>query len=71
MWIIIIIISHIGGCACTVSAVFLQRNCNWQCGLPEVADASDDALHPILAVTGGNPWAIKLVVGQLVSLPLD
>ena len=40
-------------------------------GLPEVADASDDALYRILAVTGGNPLAIKLVVGQLVSLPLD
>lgn len=39
-------------------------------GLAEVADASDDALHPILAVTGGNPLAIKLVLGQLVSLPL-
>ncbi len=40
-------------------------------GLQEVADASDDALQPILAVTGGNPLAIKLVVGQLVSLPLS
>jgi hypothetical protein len=40
-------------------------------GLPEVADAGDDVLHPILAVTGGNPLAIKLVVGQLVSLPLS
>jgi hypothetical protein len=40
-------------------------------GLPEVAGASDDALQPILAVTGGNPLAIKLVVGQLVSLPLS
>jgi hypothetical protein len=40
-------------------------------GLPEVAGAGDDALHPILAVTGGNPLAIKLVVGQLVSLPLS
>jgi hypothetical protein len=40
-------------------------------GLPEVAKAGDDALHPILAVTGGNPLAIKLVVGQLVSLPLS
>jgi len=40
-------------------------------GLPEVADASDDALHPILTVTGGNPLAIKLVVGQLMSLPLS
>ncbi len=40
-------------------------------GLPEVANATDSALNPILAVTGGNPLAIKLVVGQLVSLPLS
>jgi len=40
-------------------------------GLPEVANATDDALHRILAVTGGNPLAIKLVVGQLMSLPLS
>jgi hypothetical protein len=40
-------------------------------GLKEVADTSDDSLRPILAVTGGNPLAIKLVVGQLVSLPLS
>jgi hypothetical protein len=40
-------------------------------GLPEVVEANDDALYRILAVTGGNPLAIKLVVGQLVSLPLD
>ena len=32
-------------------------------GLPELAGASDDALRPILAVTGGNSLAIKLVVG--------
>lgn len=40
-------------------------------GLPDVADAGDDALQPILEVTGGNPLAIKLIVGQLVSLPLS
>ncbi len=40
-------------------------------GMPEVAEAGDEALHPILTVTGGNPLAIKLVVGQLVSLPLS
>jgi hypothetical protein len=39
--------------------------------LQEVANANDDALHSILAVTGGNPLAIKLVVGQLLSLPLS
>jgi len=40
-------------------------------GLSEVAGAGDDGLRPILEVTGGNPLAIKLVVGQLVSLPLS
>jgi hypothetical protein len=40
-------------------------------GLPEVAEADDDALRRILAVTGGNPLAIKLVMGQLMSLPLS
>jgi hypothetical protein len=40
-------------------------------GLHEVASATDDVLRPMLSVTGGNPLAIKLVVGQLVSLPLD
>jgi hypothetical protein len=40
-------------------------------GLPEVVKANDDALHRILDVTGGNPLAIKLVMGQLVSLPLS
>jgi len=40
-------------------------------GLQDVAEATDDALRPILAVTGGNPLAMKLVVGQLVSLPLS
>lgn len=40
-------------------------------GLQEMADASDDALRPILGVTGGNALAIRLVVGQLVSLPLS
>ncbi len=40
-------------------------------GLPEAAEASDDALRPIVAVTGGNPLALRLVVGHLASLPLD
>jgi hypothetical protein len=40
-------------------------------GLAEVVAAGDDALQWITAVTGGNPLAIRLVVGQLVSLPLD
>jgi hypothetical protein len=40
-------------------------------GLQELEEAGDDVLHSILAVTGGNPLAIKLVVGQLVNLPLS
>jgi hypothetical protein len=52
-------------------AMALIRHEGHQRGLQEVAGASDDALLPILAVTGGNPLAIKLVVGQLVTLPLN
>ena len=40
-------------------------------GLRELFEAGDEALHPILAVTGGHPLALKLVVGLLASLPLD
>jgi hypothetical protein len=40
-------------------------------GLPELTEASDDSLRSILSVTGGNPLAIKLVIGQAVSLPLS
>jgi hypothetical protein len=40
-------------------------------GLAEVVSADDEVLRPILDVTGGNPLAIKLVVGQLLNLPLS
>jgi hypothetical protein len=49
----------------------LIRHEGRQRGLREVAEANDGTLQPILEVTGGNPLAIKLVVGQLVSLPLS
>jgi hypothetical protein len=42
-----------------------------QRGLPEVVKAGDGALLQIVRVTGGNPLAIRLVVGQLASLPLE
>lgn len=52
-------------------ALALLRYEGQQRGLLEVAQADNEALRPILAVTGGNPLALKLVVGQLVSLPLS
>ncbi|MCB0062835.1 MAG: AAA family ATPase [Caldilineaceae bacterium] len=36
-----------------------------------LADATDAQLAMIYAVVGGNPLALKLVVGQLTFLPLD
>jgi hypothetical protein len=42
-----------------------QRN------LPELATASDSALHPIYATVGGNPLALRLVVGQTHVHTLD
>lgn len=39
-------------------------------GLEELATAGDEVLQQILKVTGGNPLAIKLVVGLATVLPL-
>jgi tetratricopeptide (TPR) repeat protein len=39
-------------------------------GLHRIAESSDEKLQPILSATGGHALAIKLAVGQLVSLPL-
>lgn len=41
-----------------------QRN------LPELSTASDAELHPIYQTVGGNPLALRLVVGQTHVLPL-
>jgi len=40
-------------------------------GLSELADAPVSELEPIYTATGGNPLAIKLVVGQIHSLSLS
>ncbi|MBN1483657.1 MAG: hypothetical protein JXA37_02955 [Chloroflexia bacterium] len=39
--------------------------------VPVVLAASEANLERIAQVTGGNPLAIKLVLGQMLSLPLD
>ncbi|MEZ4863998.1 MAG: NB-ARC domain-containing protein [Caldilineaceae bacterium] len=39
--------------------------------LPELAMAGEAALKPIYATVGGNPLALRLVVGQAHILPLD
>lgn len=38
--------------------------------LPDLATASDADLHPIVATVGGNPLALRLVVGQTHVHPL-
>ncbi len=42
-----------------------------QRGLGEIAAAPPSTLRPIYEVVGGNPLALKLVMGQLTLLPLD
>ncbi len=39
-------------------------------GVPAIADADDATLRQVYRIIGGNPLAIKLVVGQARSLPL-
>ena len=38
--------------------------------LPEIVSADDAELRPIVDTVGGNPLALKLVVGQLIVQPL-
>ena len=52
-------------------ALQLVRNEARLRNLAEVMAADDDALRPIFATVGGNPLALKLVVGQLYLLDLD
>jgi hypothetical protein len=39
--------------------------------LPRVATADDDTLRPIVETVGGNPLALRLVIGQLHVHPLS
>lgn len=52
-------------------AMLLVRQEAGQRNLPELATASDEALGPIYETVGGNPLALRLVVGQahIHSLP--
>ena len=40
-------------------------------GLPMLAEAPADQLHTIYEAVGGNPLALKLVIGQIAILPLS
>ncbi len=52
------------------AALALVRHLARLQGMTQVADAADHDLHPIYATVGGNPLALRLVVGQLHILPL-
>jgi hypothetical protein len=51
-------------------ALSLVRKEASQRNLPDLASASDDELRPIVATVGGNPLALRLVVGQSHVHPL-
>lgn len=50
--------------------VFLRHEATNR-GMTALAEASDEQLQIIYATVGGNPLALKLVLGQLQFLPLD
>lgn len=52
------------------AAADLVRHQAQNIGVQELASATDADIHPIFAVTGGNPLAIKLIVGLAAVLPL-
>ena len=51
-------------------ALRLLRREAENCGLADVAQADDEQLLPVHQVVGGNPLALKLVVGQMSMLSL-
>ena len=53
-----------------VAALALVRHLAQLQDMAQVANAADHDLHPIYATVGGNPLALRLVVGQLHILPL-
>lgn len=53
-----------------LAAAGLIRHQAQSLNLPDLAQASEDTVGQIYAVTGGNPLAIKLVVGLTAVLPL-
>jgi hypothetical protein len=52
-------------------ALYLVRQEARQRNLPEIATASDSALQPIHGIAGGNPLALRLIVGQAHVHPLS
>ncbi len=54
----------------TDSIALMRYEARWR-GVASLAEADDEALAQVYAVTGGNPLAIKLVVGQARFLPLN
>ncbi len=53
-----------------VDSIALIRHEAAQSNLKEFVDASEDALLPIYNVSGGNPLALKLIVGLAQVMPL-
>lgn len=48
----------------------IRQEANWS-NLSELAQSTDDEISPIFDVAGGNPLALRLVVGQNHVHPLD
>ena len=53
-----------------IDAIAFVRFHAQECGIASVAEASEEDLAEIYALTGGNPLALKLVVSLLDVLPL-
>ncbi len=63
------LIVHLGDLSLADSLALLRHEAG-QRGLEEMKRAEDEALEAIYQVVGGNPLALKLVVGQATHLPL-
>ena len=61
---------HLIGLEAEQAALFIRQDASEK-GVQWLQQASLDDLQPIIKATGGSPLAMKLVVSQLASLPLD
>jgi hypothetical protein len=61
---------HLSGLDSASSLRFIRSDAQEK-NISRVTSASDSELNRIAQVTGGSPLAMKLVVGQLIHLPLD
>lgn len=62
--------SHMGGLESDSALRFIRGEAQEK-NIDRISSATDTDLRQVARITGGSPLAMKLVIGQLIRLPLD